>query len=192
MTRAPADAFRLRTVAISSFSILPTGMPVQPEITSPTICASTQTRISGVSPCNRVQLGVRAVRAECAGQSPPRRRGAGSRSAGRAVSVASALRTATGAPFASSLDADFANARHQVALLLPAFAATLPGVLRSLARCSAISARRSAVIRRPRRLRAPAPAPAPRDRRAAAWRLRSRAGLRSGRAPAARTPYRER
>ena len=40
------------TVAISSFSILPTGMPVQPEITSPTICASTQTRISGVSPCS--------------------------------------------------------------------------------------------------------------------------------------------
>ena len=45
--RSPASS----TVAISSFSILPTGMPVQPEITSPTMCASTQTRISGVSPC---------------------------------------------------------------------------------------------------------------------------------------------
>ncbi len=42
----------MSTVAISSFSILPTGMPVQPEITSPTICASTQTRISGFSPCS--------------------------------------------------------------------------------------------------------------------------------------------
>ena len=38
-------------VAISSFIILPTGMPVQPEITSPTICASTQTRIRPASPC---------------------------------------------------------------------------------------------------------------------------------------------
>ncbi len=46
-------------ISISSCSILPTGMPVQPEITSPTICASTQTRISGVSPCSCIELGVR-------------------------------------------------------------------------------------------------------------------------------------
>jgi hypothetical protein len=36
-----------------SRSILPTGTPVQPEITSPTIEASTATRTSGVSPCSR-------------------------------------------------------------------------------------------------------------------------------------------
>ena len=48
---APRCSSSSSTMAISSFSILPTGMPVQPEITSPTICASTQTRISGVSPC---------------------------------------------------------------------------------------------------------------------------------------------
>ncbi len=53
------------TVAISSFSILPTGMPVQAEITSPTICASTHTRISGVSPCKCVQLGSLQARASC-------------------------------------------------------------------------------------------------------------------------------
>ncbi len=41
-----------KMVAISSFIILPTGMPVQPEMTSPTICASTQTRIRPSSPCS--------------------------------------------------------------------------------------------------------------------------------------------
>ena len=40
------------TVLISSCCILPTGMPVQAEMTSPTICVSTQTRMSGESPCN--------------------------------------------------------------------------------------------------------------------------------------------
>ena len=38
-------------MAISSLSILPTGMPVQAEMTSPTICESTHTRMSGASPC---------------------------------------------------------------------------------------------------------------------------------------------
>ena len=47
MTRVPSCDSSASTVATSSLSILPTGMPVQPETTSPTICASTQTRISG-------------------------------------------------------------------------------------------------------------------------------------------------
>ena len=52
MTRLPRCSCSASTVAISSLSILPTGMPVQAESTSPTICASTQTRIRPVSPCS--------------------------------------------------------------------------------------------------------------------------------------------
>ena len=37
-------------VAISFLSILPTGIPVHPEMTSPTICESTATRTIGLSP----------------------------------------------------------------------------------------------------------------------------------------------
>ncbi len=36
-------------------------MPVHAEITSPTICASTQTRISGFSPCSACELGIQLV-----------------------------------------------------------------------------------------------------------------------------------
>ena len=50
--RCPGALPASSTVCISSRSILPTGMPVHAGMTSPTICASTQTRISGVSPCN--------------------------------------------------------------------------------------------------------------------------------------------
>ena len=39
-------------VPSSSLIILPTGMPVQPEITSPTMEASTNGRTSGFSPCS--------------------------------------------------------------------------------------------------------------------------------------------
>ncbi len=58
MTRVPRCDSSASTVATSSFSILPTGMPVQPETTSPTICASTQTRISGDLALVSVELGV--------------------------------------------------------------------------------------------------------------------------------------
>ena len=51
ITRLPSSFCKFKIVAISSFIILPAGMPVQPEITSPTICASTQTRMSPLSPC---------------------------------------------------------------------------------------------------------------------------------------------
>src|SRR5581483_8162096 len=51
MTRFPRCWSSASTVATSSLSILPIGMPVHPEMTLPTICASTQTRIIGDSPC---------------------------------------------------------------------------------------------------------------------------------------------
>ena len=58
MTRRPRCCSSLSTVATSSFTILPTGMPVQPEMTSPTICASTQTRISGILALQVIERGV--------------------------------------------------------------------------------------------------------------------------------------
>ena len=57
MTRSSSFAFRFRTVLISSASILPTGMPVQPATTSAIVWASTQTCTSGDSPWSCPQLG---------------------------------------------------------------------------------------------------------------------------------------
>ncbi|MNQ88523.1 hypothetical protein D3C85_1037880 [compost metagenome] len=49
-TRSPSSAGRRCTVSISSRSILPSGMPVQPEITSPMVPPSTRACTSGCSP----------------------------------------------------------------------------------------------------------------------------------------------
>ena len=46
--RSSMRSFRARTVWISSVTMRPTGMPVQPETTSAIACESTQTCISGV------------------------------------------------------------------------------------------------------------------------------------------------
>ena len=51
MTRCSSRSLSARTVWISSVSILPTGIPVQPEMTSAMVCESTQACMSGVSPC---------------------------------------------------------------------------------------------------------------------------------------------
>jgi hypothetical protein len=50
MTRASSLSFNCSTVLISSVSILPTGIPVQPEMTSAIVCELTTACMSGVSP----------------------------------------------------------------------------------------------------------------------------------------------
>ena len=120
MTRLPRCDSSVSTVCISSFSILPMGMPVQAETTSPTICASTQTRISGVSPCSCSssvfecgQFRAQGFRIEGG-----LHRGGRCGSLRRRGGAAGAGAGAAGAGF--QLAADFADLADQVALFLPA------------------------------------------------------------------------
>ena len=111
MTRLPRCASSVRTVAISSFTILPTGMPVQAEITSPTIWASTHTRISGVSPCS----------ASSSALSRPRsaRNAFGSIVASTAAAVSAGGATLCPHRVGFEFVADFADPDHQVSLFFP-------------------------------------------------------------------------
>ena len=101
----------MSTDCISSRNILPTGMPVQAEITSPTICASTQTRISGVSPCN--------CSSSAFSSASSARRAFGSAAVCTAAPSADACAPRR-ARCCFQLAADFADLADQVALLLPA------------------------------------------------------------------------
>ena len=106
MTRRPRCFSSLSTVATSSFSILPTGMPVQAETTSPTMVRvhadAHQRRLT----LQLLQLGVRARPTGCAipRDLPPEGRPARRRQAGRwhAASACAALSAAAACPAAAA------------------------------------------------------------------------------------------
>ena len=165
-------------MAISSLSILPTGMPVQPEITSPTICASTQTRISGRFALHVVELGVRARRVRRAVRSGSAgglarlrlRLAVGARGGGAPGAFG---RAAVGRSDAFELAAHLADAVDEVALLFPAVL-QLGEAGFGLRPCARRCCRGARCDRRRRRLRARERASARRDRR-------SRGGIFDGR-----------
>ena len=101
-------------VSISSLTILPTGMPVQPEITSPTmLLVHADAASAALSPCNSGQLGVELLQLGA-----------------RAASLGSGLRGRLGAVAGGrwrgrsraglDLGAQLADARHQAGFLLAA------------------------------------------------------------------------
>ena len=191
MTRAPE--VRLRARARSQFrpsASCRRECRSSAEITSPTIWASTQTRISGVSPCSASSSALRL--ASSARSSSWLRRGGCSGGRGfrswRCAAAPAAWACGSGSP--SSLRAHLADARDQIAFLLPARRQIRSGALRrrlSVVRPSPRAARRD---RRPVPLRAPARAVCTAQVvDLARARLRWPAESCSGPAPDARRPY---
>ena len=118
MIRRCIDSFKASTPRISSLSIRPTGMPVQPESTSATAWASTQTCNSGVSPWSsrsfpsRVCIRLRNCSCSCgesgagaggAGEQRPARRPA--QAAGAAAGAAAGVAAGAAASIAGVLEA---------------------------------------------------------------------------------------
>ena len=127
-------------------------MPVQPEITSPTICASTQTRISGVSPCSASSSALSAS--------------SSARSVADRPSVGVARRCpAAGVRLLELLAHRRGSASTRSRLLLPARLERRELRLRRRALCAAIVGQPLGVVGARRPLRARARASARRDRR---------------------------
>ena len=184
-------------MAISSFSILPTGMPVQPEITSPTICASTRdadqrrsrpaaSRVRAFSSASsrRAVSGVRRARwlPRLLPRLPQRRAAAAAAAAGRCTGP-TRLRSGCAAR-GSRLTRSFSFSQRSFRAL-PGCASVCGLLFGELRQALAVIGADGGFAVRAR-------APARRCRRACAWHLRSPAEWCSGPAPGGRRPYRER